>query len=233
MTMADDEMAFMLGYIEDCSQLCFAGVFKWDEECNGLIRLDQSPKTNENRKRNEIGAIIVDNHWIPFLCSGKHDVSSVWEYMNSEPIDDCIFKALCRCICGHERFCPHFIEGSSQYGWCGFAAVEFLARKLAIKPPMVNERDKQLRSEKLKQKIDPKLFESPWSLYDRCPYKIWTLSFALCQDFILSQIEGPTVPIVHAAGNQENSILKIRGNLRVPSLHGGIRQMKRLEWQKL
>ena len=51
MMMADDEMAFMLGYLEDCSQLCFAGVFKWDDKCNGLIRLDQSmSKTNENRK---------------------------------------------------------------------------------------------------------------------------------------------------------------------------------------
>ena len=214
MMMADDEMAFMLGYIEDSSQLGFAGVFSWDAECKVLIRLDQSTsQTNENQKRNEIGAIIVDNHWIPFLCSGKNDVSSVWEYMNSEPIDDGILQALCRNICGHERFCPHFVEGSSQYGWCGFAAVEFLARKLAIKPLMVNERDQKMKSERLKQNIDPQIFESIWSLYDRCPYKIWTLSLTLRQDFILSQIESPTVPIVHAAGNDESAILKIRGKL--------------------
>ena len=214
MMMADDEMAFMLGYIEDCSQLGYAGVFKWDDKCNVLLRLDQSmAKNNENPKRNEVGAIIVDNHWIPFLCSGKNDVSSVWEYMNAEPIDDCIFQALCQSICGHERFCPHSIEGSSQYGWCGFAAVEVLARKLALQPPIVNERDKKIRSDRLKQKIDPKIFESIWSLYDRCPYKIWTFSLTLRQDFILSQIEGPTVPLVHAAGNEEPSILKIRGKL--------------------
>ena len=84
---------------------------------------------------------------------------------------------------------------------------------MAIQPPVLGEQDKKIRTERLKKKVDPKIFESIWSLYERCPYKIWTLSLTLRQDFIISQIEGPTVPLVHAAGHDDAVLLKIRGKL--------------------
>ena len=129
--MGDDEMAFMLGYAEEKSGIGFAGIYQWDEEL-GLSKKDSgTSKLTEHKYGSRLGALVIRNHWIPFVVTHGTDLCSVVDYGHYEEIPRPILKQLCLQIFGHPRVIGHWVELHPEPGWCGFAAVSWMLGKFA------------------------------------------------------------------------------------------------------
>ena len=143
--MGDDEMAFMLGWIERKSEIPYAGIYQWHQD-EGFTRKDGGSTFEDvPRSGSRVGAIIIEEHWIPFVASHGYDLCSVTDYANTTKISNKILKQLCHQIFGHERVVGHWCELGVSEGWCGFAAVDWLLGKLALPVPALSQDEIQPR----------------------------------------------------------------------------------------
>ena len=129
--MGDDEMAFMLSYAEEKSGIGFAGIYQWDAEL-GLAKKDSgTTKLTEHKFGSRFGALVIRDHWIPFVITHGTDLCSVVDYGHYVEIPKPLLKQLCLQIFGHPRVIGHWVELLPEPGWCGFAAVSWILSKFA------------------------------------------------------------------------------------------------------
>ena len=124
--IGDDEMAFMLSYAEEKSGIGFAGIYQWDAEL-GLSKKDSgTSKLTEHKYGSRFGALVIRDHWIPFVVTHGTDLCTVVDYGHYVEIPKPLLKQLCLQIFGHSRVIGHWVELLPEPGWCGFAAVSWI-----------------------------------------------------------------------------------------------------------
>eukprot|EP00434_Breviolum_minutum_P006771 symbB.v1.2.005974.t1/scaffold344.1/size224651/16 len=211
--MGDDEMAFMLSYAEEKSGIGFAGIYQWDEEL-GLSKKDSgTSKLTEHKYGSRLGALVIRNHWIPFVVTHGTDFCSVVDYGHYEEIPKPILKQLCLQIFGHPRVIGHWVELHPEPGWCGFAAVSWMLGKFAT-PVYARSMDEiQPHILQIQEIAGVDLWSKIWNIEQRCPSDRWKWVILLRHEFIISQITSPTVPVLHAGGQEDAAMLKARGKI--------------------
>ena len=211
--MGDDEMAFMLSYAEEKSGIGFAGIYQWDEEL-GLSKKDSgTSKLAEHKYGSRLGALVIRNHWIPSVVTHGTDFCSVVDYGHYEEIPKPILKQLCLQIFGHPRVIGHWVELHPEPGWCGFDAVSWMLGKFAT-PVYARSIDEiQPHILQIQEIAGVDLWSKIWNIEQRCPSDRWKWVILLRHEFIISQITSPTVPVLHAGGQEDAAMLKARGKI--------------------
>ena len=211
--MGDDEMAFMLSYAEEKSGIGFAGIYQWDAEL-GLSKKDSgTSKLTEHKFGSRFGALVIRDHWIPFVVTHGTDLCSVVDYGHYVEIPKPLLKQLCLQIFGHSRVIGHWVELLPEPGWCGFAAVSWILGKFAT-PVYARSMDEiQPHILQIQEIAGVELWSKIWNIEQRCPSDRWKWVILLRHEFIISQITSPTVPVLHAGGQEDAAMLKARGKI--------------------
>ena len=201
--MGDDEMAFMLSYAEEKSGIGFAGIYQWDAEL-GLSKKDSgTTKLTEHKFGSRFGALVIQDHWIPFVITHGTDLCSVVDYGHSFEIPKPLLQKLCLQIFGHQRVIGHWVELLPEPGWCGFAAVSWILSKFAT-PVYARSMDEiQPHILQIQEIAGVELWSKIWNIEQRCPSDRWKWVILLRHEFIISQITTPTVPVLHAGGHED------------------------------
>ena len=211
--MGDDEMAFMLGYAEEKSGIGFAGVFHWDAS-DGLSRKDSgSSKLTEHKFGSRLGALVVQDHWIPFVATHGSDLCSVVDYGHMFELPSALLKKLCLQVFGRQRCIGHWVELHPEPGWCGFAAVDWILGKLATPVHARSSDEIQPRILQIQEIAGVDLWDQIWNIEQKCLSHKWKWVILLRQEFIITQISSPTVNILHAGGHEDAVLLKTRGKI--------------------
>ena len=211
--IGDDEMAFMLSYAEEKSGIGFAGIYQWDAEL-GLSKKDSgTTKLTEHKFGSRFGALVIQDHWIPFVITHGTDLCSVVDYGHSFEIPKPLLQKLCLQIFGHPRVIGHWVELLPEPGWCGFAAVSWILSKFAT-PVYARSMDEiQPHILQIQEIAGVELWSKIWNIEQRCPSDRWKWVILLRHEFIISQITSPTVPVLHAGGHEDAVLLKARGKI--------------------
>ena len=211
--IGDDEMAFMLSYAEEKSGIGFAGIYQWDAEL-GLSKKDSgTSKLTEHKFGSRFGALVIRDHWIPFVVTHGTDLCSVVDYGHCVEIPKPLLQQLCLQIFGHSRVIGHWVELLPEPGWCGFAAVSWILGKFAT-PVYARSMDEiQPHILQIQEIAGVELWSKIWNIEHRCPSDRWKWVILLRHEFIISQITSPTVPVLHAGGQEDAAMLKARGKI--------------------